>query len=480
MTTALGANRSGENRLQCGTRFPQLRCRHLGRLILALSVGIIAGLSNAATAEVLYWPINGIQVAHDRAESVGCAQHLVSILHAAEVWAIDNLDQAPDGFPAFTNTLGSPALLYCPANARMGRATNWDGLDWGQVDYQWLAPGGWFDPTNVAGICHIHEHKGLWSGEVKMGGYRPGWPHLAAAPMVVTATPGETVRWEARVVGDALPPVTYQWQRDTLNYVTNVVQITNPDDPRGVYWQTNVKPVFTSIPISWATNSTFEQVGVQETDSGLYSLRVTNPKGEVQSLQAPLRVEPGAAGFTTNEAWSEAFCANQLRMLGLIVRVWAEEHLGQMPQDFSSLTNSDGWPLFGWPAALFCRSDTNRPAPANWSGVDFTNTSYTLTGEDPADPYAPFACCRLHGYYVQMDGDVMLRPVVHGVRTPAPGKIEVNLRLFAGRTNVLERSTDLEHWVPAAEWFTTGNTSFTETTDSGQRFFRLRLTRAPQ
>jgi hypothetical protein len=47
----------------------------------------------------------------------------------------------------------------------------------------------------------------------------------------------------------------------------------------------------------------------------------------------------------------------------------ASDHGEHLPQSLSSMTNSYGQPVFGWPIVLYCRFDTGRIAPADWTEV---------------------------------------------------------------------------------------------------------------
>ncbi len=255
-----------------------------------------------------------------------------------------------------------------------------------------------------------------------------------------------------------------------------MVHVTNPDDPNGVYWQTNVSPSFAATNLLGQTNSALVLSNVQTNDSDFYSVAVTNPIGVSVSRPARLLVDPALTGITTNEHWAEIYCLNNLKMIGLIRSLWALDHNDQVPQSFRVLTNSDGSPMFGWPLALFCRSDTNRVAPADWAAVDFTNTSYELVPADAQNPYAPFCRCRFHGFYVQMDGDAIKQPRFHSITQLSSQRFELNFSVFADKTNLLETSSDLLNWTTLTSYSSTnGDFQYVDVQPSSPRFYRLRL-----
>ncbi|HWH68173.1 MAG TPA: hypothetical protein VNT26_02255, partial [Candidatus Sulfotelmatobacter sp.] len=179
-------------------------------------------------AEVLYLPLNGLALAKQRADAIGCADHLKSILMAAHTWSMDNADAAPPGLAVLTNDLPSPTVLFCPANALVTPPTNWAELNWSQIDYTWMPNVDWNEPTNVACVCRIHENVGLVDGSVKLGPFRQGWPWITAGPVEALATPGETVRFAVTVTTTAAHPLAYQWRREDLHFETNAVRVTNP------------------------------------------------------------------------------------------------------------------------------------------------------------------------------------------------------------------------------------------------------------
>ena len=438
---------------------------------------LCAASATSALADALYMPLNSLDLAAQRAATINCAEHLRQILAAAHTWSIDNLDQAPPSLQALTNELSGPTALFCPANLLVAAPTNWDQVDWSGIDYTWL-PTDWSNPTNIACTCRIHNSSGLVDGSVSIGDYRPGWPVVTAHPPWIFATPGENVRFDFNYSSNALPPVTFQWRREYLSFVTNISRFTNPDDPIGVYWRTNVVPSFNATSLPNQTNLTLFLSNVQPTDNGFYSVAVSNVLGLCTSHPTKLLVDSSATGVSTNEHWSQTFCLNNLKMIGLAAQlVWTIDNYAFFPQSLQALTNHDGSPVLGWPTALFCRADTNRSAPAEWSAIDFSNTSYEILPGDPENGYAIFCRCRVHGFYVQMNGEVLKQPHFNLITRLADGRFNLSFRAFAGRTNLLETSNDLLNWTTLKIYDSAvGDIEFIDSPSASlQRFYRLRL-----
>jgi hypothetical protein len=450
-----------------------------GRLGFCLAGPLLLALNaTPALADVLYMPVNSLAVEAQRAESIDCANNLSRILAAAHSWSTDNRDQAPPSLQVLTNNLPTPQVLFCPANLTAVAPPNWDTIDWSRIDYTLVSAVDWSNPTNVACTCRIHSNLGLVDGSVSVGNYRPGWPYVTAHPPWVFATPGETTHFNFHYASNSLLPVTFQWRREQLGYVTNITRFNNPDDPTGVYWHTNVSLSFTATNLPAQTNLSLSLSNVQPADTGFYSIAISNAMGLCASHPTRLLVDSSAAGVATNGHWSQVFCLNNLKMIGLAaLSVWASDNYTFLPQSFQALTNHDGSPLLGWPTALFCRSDTNRSAPADWSAVDFSNTSYEILPGDPQNPYAIFCRCRVHGFYLQMNGEAVQQPRFNAISRLANGSFDISFRAFAGRTNLLEFSNDLLNWTTLKSYDSAlGDIEFIDSTPAAvRRFFRLRL-----
>jgi hypothetical protein len=445
------------------------------RQILVLLTSFSA-VATPLRAEVLYWPLNAVDLARQRADTLSCTEHMRQLLSAASAWSLDNMDQRPPGLSVLADSLESPAVVYCPANCRSFIPTNWSDVDWTKVDYQWAATN-WSDPGDVACRCNVHTMVGLVEGSVSAGGYRSGWPCITAAPLDVYATPGEEVSFQVQIAPDSLLPVSYQWRREELSYATNVVRVLNPDDPNAQSWTTNVVPVFTAVNLEGKTHTALTLHGVTTNDSGFYSVAIGNSLGVTACRPTRLWVDPSVAGIGTNSEVSEAYCVSNLRQISLFMQFWSLEHQHWLPLDFESMLNSFGSPIFGWPVVLFCLSDTSHSPPADWDGFDFSETSYEMPPGNRLNHYDVLCRCRVHSFSLQMDGEVIWRPRLEAIqRLPDLSGYQLKLRILPGKVNVLEASEDLANWSVLEKYGPDpADYEYIDFEALPQRFYRIRL-----
>ncbi len=455
----------------------KLFLRFRGVVVLSF---MMAGQAVLLEAQIVYMPLTALQLAGDRASSINCVDHLKQAVLAAKIWSYDNDGPFPSGFQLFTNELGSPGLLFCPADLDRKPATNWAGLDWSQIDYQWFPQPNWDDPSAICAQCRIHSNYARVDGSVQTGSllqpgnYRSGWTAIIAPPLDQYATPGSSVQLQVGIAPDALLPLSYQWRRERLSYSTNVTFVTDTNFPGGGYWITNRTANFTVTLLAGETNSSYLIASAQTNASDYYSVAVSNRLGSTASSRARLVVDSSVSSMATNAHWSAIVCVNNLYQIGLFARIWASDHNDNMPSSLSAMTNSFGLPIFGWPVLLFCRADA-RTAPPDWSGVDFDNTSYEVLPGDSQNPYDVFCRCKIHGFYVQMNGGTVSGARFGSVRMLTNGAAELNFTLFAGRTNILEASADLFNWTNLTTYLlTNGNVFFYDTNKLPRRFYRIR------
>jgi hypothetical protein len=442
----------------------------------ALSVGVVL-LASGVDGATMYWPLPGLDMAAQRASGIACINNLVQIRAAARAWAVAHSEQFPASFQVFTNELSSPAPFFCPGDLGAPAATNWAGFDWAGVDYQWLPQPNWDDPEAVCCKCRIHENDLRVDGFVPFAGrFRSGWPTIVAGPLGQSVTPGAQAKFEVRVAPDAALPLTYQWRREQLYFVTNVSFVTQTNLPGGGYWVTNRLGKFAVTNLAGETNSSYIIASAQTNHADYYSVMVSNSFGATASRGASLAVDSNVSGMATNDYWSGVNCLNNLRQIALLGRMWALEHDDHMPQSLSEMTNSYGLPLFGWPVVLFCRADTTRTAPGDWIGFNFSNTSYEVLAGNEEDLYAVFCRCKVHGFYTEMSGETISGPEFFRISKQSGSGAELTFRVFAGRTNVLEASTNLTNWTALQTYASTnGQFVFLDTNSVARRFYRLHV-----
>ena len=447
------------------------------RFLLLVIVAAWLGAASIAPliAETLYWPLSAFDQAKQKGTSLTCVVNLRRIVMAAHGWANDYRDAYPTNFQTFAVDLASasPAeTVLCPANHRHPPATNWANLDWSTVDYEWVVQPNWLNPAAVCCRCLVHSNVAYADGHVDgPRGYRSGWPAILAAPLAQDATPGAKAEFSVVIAPDAAQPVSYQWRREQLSYVTNVTFMTN-----GGYWTTNVVPsTFTATVLDGRTNATLLLTNLQPADSDYYSVAVSNRMGVAVSSPAKLFVDDSVWFKTTNQYWSAVNCVNNLRQVWLFGALWAEDHGDQMPPSLSVMTNAYGLPMFGWPVVLCCRADPARSVPPDWAGVNLDDTSYEVFPVGAEDYEAVFCRCKFHGFYATMGGTVLFRPSFAGIRPLPNSTLEVSFTVFRGQTNLLEVSPDLVNWTTLKTYAgTNGSFQLLATNDLPRRFYRIR------
>jgi len=96
-------------------------------------------------------------------------------------------------------------------------------------------------------------------------------------------------------------------------------------------------------------------------------------------------------------------CVNNLKQIGTATRIWANDHHGQYPPDFISMTNA----LYSW-KVLLCPGDKARQINS-WADVAGGNVSYQIdaTGlTDNDNPNIVVYECPLHHNFCMLDGSV--------------------------------------------------------------------------
>jgi hypothetical protein len=134
---------------------------------------------------------------------------------------------------------------------------------------------------------------------------------------------------------------------------------------------------------------------------GLAQLRAEN-----QRLKSAAAVRPGGKPdfFAVAEARAERIaCVNNLKQIGLASRIWSNDHNGQLPPDFLSMTNA----LPSW-KVLQCPGDKGRQI-TSWAQVAAGDVSYkifTAGLTDSDNPQTIAFECPLHHNLGMLDGSV--------------------------------------------------------------------------
>jgi hypothetical protein len=119
-------------------------------------------------------------------------------------------------------------------------------------------------------------------------------------------------------------------------------------------------------------------------------------------------------------------CINNLKQIGLAVRVWSLDNSNTNPPDFLSMSNELSTPL-----VLLCPADAGRQAANGWSAFSVANSSYEYLapGGSDSDPQRVLTRCPIHGSIGLCDGSVQAGSGRGGTNL-APHLVEKDGKLY--------------------------------------------------
>jgi hypothetical protein len=125
---------------------------------------------------------------------------------------------------------------------------------------------------------------------------------------------------------------------------------------------------------------------------------------ELASRRQQLSPEMQKVDAQRNRALS-IHCVNNMKQLGLAVRLYAVDNGDQFPRDAFALTN-----YLGNPKVFVCGEDSGREAAENWSTFTLANFSYEFLASGPGshetEPNRVMFRCPIHGHVTLCDGSV--------------------------------------------------------------------------
>ncbi len=136
-------------------------------------------------------------------------------------------------------------------------------------------------------------------------------------------------------------------------------------------------------------------------------------KSQQESLLKQLRAKTAAANaddpFAAHKAAADnANCINNLKQIGLALRMWSNDHGDAFPPNLLSAKAE-----LNTPKVLICRADpTSASAPTTWEQFNLTMCSYEYLapGANEGDPYVVLTRCRIHGHVGLADGSAHQAP----------------------------------------------------------------------
>ena len=137
-------------------------------------------------------------------------------------------------------------------------------------------------------------------------------------------------------------------------------------------------------------------------------------RSENQNLRAQLAAPTPGGGLTTEEladlqkARDRALqiqCVNNMKQMGLAVRIWAGDNNDAYPPDIVCMSNE-----LSTPKILVCPADEGRQVAANFSSYTDANCSYEFLGAraSESEPTRVMFLCPVHGNVCLVDGSVQM------------------------------------------------------------------------
>ena len=100
-------------------------------------------------------------------------------------------------------------------------------------------------------------------------------------------------------------------------------------------------------------------------------------------------------------------CVNNMKQMGLAVRIYANDHQEEYPPDYLSMAD-----LLNTPKILVCPADSGRTAADAWTSFSSANVSYEFLSPGPGkhefEPSRVLFRCPIHGHIGLCDGSVQM------------------------------------------------------------------------
>jgi len=109
-----------------------------------------------------------------KAQSIVCVNNLKQLGLASRIYAVDHQDVFPPDILSMQDEMGTPRLLFCPADPNVPDPlpTSWDDLDAYTVSYEYLRPGAneaELSPDEILFRCRYHGNTCRADGSVRQG-----------------------------------------------------------------------------------------------------------------------------------------------------------------------------------------------------------------------------------------------------------------------------------------------------------------------
>ncbi len=173
----------------------------------------------------------------------------------------------------------------------------------------------------------------------------------------------------------------------------------------------------TAATVSASDQEEIDKLKEQVTELKSEIAKMEELRAENQTMRAQLAAPPPSANVLSadevaamDQAHERAMsiqCVNNMKQMGLAVRIWEGDNNDAMPPDMLSMSNELSTPII-----LHCPSDTNRPAAKNFASYTDANCSYEYLGAANGTNYQPdqvLFICPIHGNIGLCDGSVQMK-----------------------------------------------------------------------
>jgi hypothetical protein len=225
----------------------------------------------------------------------------------------------------------------------------------------------------------------------RQGWLRRWWPALAAFGLSCACAVVMAVQWkEIRELKQSIPTLSTNAAPQTPARASKTSDSQSADAAATQQEIARLKDEVASLMA--------EISGLQKTQS------------ENQTLRGQLAAPAPVAGLTAQEladlekARQKAMmiqCVNNMKQMGLAVRIWAGDHNDAFPPDIISMSNE-----LNTTRILVCPADTNRQAASDWASYTDANCSYEYLGGSETEVERVMFRCPIHGTIGLCDGSV--------------------------------------------------------------------------